>query len=183
MKLIKYEGYNITIAPEALLLKPFAALWKRDRSKSKQRALDELGFIYFYANPRSDYSYLVDDEARIKAIKEGLGYKENWKPDKLLNEAIDFYKSFSTISEMLLQSTRSLAHKVIDHMENLDLDERDNNDKPIFALNMVIGAIERANSLVLKIDETEKKIASESVQKGAMRGQGEKTIFEDSLTI
>jgi hypothetical protein len=35
MKLFKYEGYQITISEEALLLKPFADIWKRDRSKSK----------------------------------------------------------------------------------------------------------------------------------------------------
>ena len=28
MKLFRYEGYNITISEEALLLKPFQVLWK-----------------------------------------------------------------------------------------------------------------------------------------------------------
>lgn len=39
MKLFKYEGYNITIEPEALLLKPFKKIWDRDRSKEKKRAI------------------------------------------------------------------------------------------------------------------------------------------------
>jgi len=38
MRLFKYEDYDISIEPEALLLKPFKEIWKRDKSKSKDRA-------------------------------------------------------------------------------------------------------------------------------------------------
>ena len=51
IRLFKYEGYKVTISEEALLLKPFKAIWDRDRTKSKDRALDELGFIYFFCDP------------------------------------------------------------------------------------------------------------------------------------
>ena len=55
MKLFRYEGYNITISEEALLLKPFKTLWDRDKSKDKYKAMQELGYIYFMEDPRSDY--------------------------------------------------------------------------------------------------------------------------------
>ena len=55
MKLFKYEGYKITISEEALALIPFKKIWTRDRSTNKNRAISELGFIYFMADPRSDY--------------------------------------------------------------------------------------------------------------------------------
>lgn len=71
MKLFKYEGYKITIAPEALLLKPFKQIWQRDRSRNKDKALMELGFIYFFCDTRSDYQYLTDEDERKRAIKEG----------------------------------------------------------------------------------------------------------------
>ena len=38
MKLFKYEGYKITISEEALLLKPFKAIWKIDKSLNKEKA-------------------------------------------------------------------------------------------------------------------------------------------------
>ena len=59
IKLFKYEGYTVTIEPEALMLAPFKALWKRDKSRDKSRAMQELAFIYFMGDPRSDYQYLV----------------------------------------------------------------------------------------------------------------------------
>lgn len=55
MKLFKYEGYNLTISEEAMLLKPFKVLWKRDKARNKENALQELGYIYFMEDPRSDY--------------------------------------------------------------------------------------------------------------------------------
>ena len=71
IKLFKYEGYKLNISEEALLLKPFKEIWQRDKSKNKDKALQELGYIYFMSDPRSDYQYLVDEEERSKAIKEG----------------------------------------------------------------------------------------------------------------
>ena len=50
MKLFKYEGYKITISEEALALIPFKKIWTRDRSANKNRAISELGFIYFMAD-------------------------------------------------------------------------------------------------------------------------------------
>jgi hypothetical protein len=67
IKLFKRDGYDVKVDPEALLLKPFKKIWDRDKSKDKNRAMQELGFIYFVCDPRSDYQYLVDIEVR----KEG----------------------------------------------------------------------------------------------------------------
>ena len=55
MRLFKYEGYNLNISEEALALKPFRAIWVRDKSASKERAIMELGYCYFMEDPRSDY--------------------------------------------------------------------------------------------------------------------------------
>lgn len=183
MKLFKYEGYTVTISEEALLLKPFADIWKRDRSKSKQRALSELAYVYFYADPRSDFSFIIDDKLRMEKIIEGEGMKDNWKPDKLVLEAIKFYQGFKTTSSMLLDTARYLADKLMTQMKTIDLDERDNNNKPIFAINMIADSIKKVNSLVLELNDTEKKLASELRESSTMRGQGEKSIMEDSLDI
>lgn len=113
MKLFKYEAYQMTVEPEALLLKPFKAIWNRDRSKNKEKAMSELGFVYFFTDPRSDYQYIIDEDERIKAIKEGEGLAENWKPDAKVMDAIEFYKQFKTTSALLLETTRSLVNKLM----------------------------------------------------------------------
>lgn len=47
IKLFRYEGYKIIISEEALALKPFKQIWQRDRTVNKDKAIAELGFIYF----------------------------------------------------------------------------------------------------------------------------------------
>lgn len=64
MKLFKFEGYRVIVEPEALLLQPFKTIWNRDKSKSKDIANSELGYVYFFADPRSDYQYILDEDAR-----------------------------------------------------------------------------------------------------------------------
>ena len=181
IRLFKYENYKVTISEEAILLKPFKAIWNRDRTKSKDRALDELGFIYFFCDPRSDYQYLTDETERKKAIKEGEGLPEKWEPDKLVLDAMDFYNSFKPTSALLLEDTRYAVDKLRKLLKDINLEDKDDKGKPIYTLNTITATIKQIPSLVKDLDEAEKTLTSEMMQKGRMRGQGEKTIFEDDL--
>lgn len=183
IKLFKYEGYKITIEPEALLLKPFKKIWQRDRSQSKEKAMMELGFIYFYCDPRSDYQYLTDEKERLQAIKEGEGFSSNWKPDKDIMNAMEFYNSFKPTSSLLLEDTRYAVDKLRRLLRDIDLSQTDDKGKPIYTLNTITATIKQVPSLVKDLDDAEKAIAKESVSTSKMRGQGEKTIMEDSLEI
>ena len=60
MKLFRYEGYKVVISEEAFALKVFRQIWNRDRSVNKDKAIMELGYVYFLSDPRSDYQYIVD---------------------------------------------------------------------------------------------------------------------------
>ena len=180
IKLFKYEGYKLNISEEALLLKPFKEIWQRDKSKNKDKALQELGYIYFMSDPRSDYQYLVDEEERSKAIKEGEGIDSKWKPDKVVLDAIAFYKSFKPTSALLLEDTRAMINgyrlklrEITTDMSNLDI-------KEIKDLGAVIKQIP---SLIKDLDEAEKALNSELKTSGRMRGSGEKTLFEDGINM
>ena len=87
MKLFRYEGYKVTISEEAMMLKPFRVIWERDKTKTKQTALLELGYIYFMCDPRSDYMEISDKDDRSKAIIEAEGM-DNWKADRIVRNSI-----------------------------------------------------------------------------------------------
>lgn len=183
IKLFKYDSYKITISEEALLLKPFKAIWNRDRSQNKDKALSELGFIYFFCDPRSDYQYLTDEDARKQAIKEGEGLPDKWEPDRLVTDAMEFYESFKSTAALLLEDTKYAVTKLRKQLREINLDEKDIKGKPIYTLNIITATIKQVPSLAKDLDEAEKALASESIQGGKMRGQGEKTILEDDLTL
>lgn len=183
MKLFKYEGYKIVISEEAFALKPFRQIWQRDKTVNKDKAIMELGFIYFFCDPRSDYQYLVDEEERKEAIKEGEGMSAKWEPDKVVLAAIDFYNSFKSSSALLLEDTRYAVDKLRKLLRDIDLTQTDDKGKPIYTLNVITSTIKQVPSLVKDLDEAEKALAKESIVDSRMRGQGEKTIFEDNLNI
>lgn len=183
LRLFRLEGYRLIVEPEALLLKPFKQIWNRDRSQSKDKAMLELGFIYFFCDARSDYQFITDEASRIKAIKEGEGFSDKWEPDKFIKEAIDFYITFKSTSELLLEDTRFAVDKLRTMLRGIDLTEKDDKGKPIYTLNSITGTIKMVPSLVKDLDEAERSLAKEAANSSKMRGQGEKTIMEDDLNI
>ncbi len=178
MKLLKYEGYKVVIEPELLTLKPFKQIWTRDKTVNKDKALAEIAFIYFMTDPRSDYQYLVDDKERMEAIKEGEGLPPKWEPDRIVTEAMEFYKSFKPISALLLEDTRFMVDKYRKRLKAQEFDELEIKD-----LKEAGALIKQIPSLVKDLNEAEKALNSEMRESGRMRGQGEKTIFEDDLAL
>lgn len=179
MKLFKYEGYKITISEEALLLRPFKAIWKRDKSQNKEKALMELGFIYFFCDIRSDYQYIVDEDARRESIKEGEGLPKNWEPDAVVKEAMEFYNTFKPTSALLLEDTRFAVDKLRKLLREIDLNQTDDKGKPIYTLNTITATIKQVPSLVRDLDEAERSIAKEIAQSDKARGAQTKSIYED----
>ena len=183
MKLFRYEGYKLHISEEAFVLKPFKELWNRDKSKNKDKALQELAYVYFMCDPRSDYQYIVDEDDRAKAIKEGEGIDSKWKPDNKVIMAMEFYKTFKPVSALLLEDTRVAVDKLRKLLREMDLKEVDDKGKPIYTLNSITTTIKQIPTLVKDLNDAEKALNSEMIDAGRARGSGEKTIFDDGINL
>lgn len=180
MKLFKYEGYKITIEPEALMLKPFKAIWDRDKSKDKSVAMQELAYIYFMEDPRSDYQIFIDRNTRDEQIREGQGLGK-WKADDVVKTAQEFYASFKTQSALFLEDIRAAVITLRKAMiTQEELDAADPEKKPKM-LNDYAGVVSKLSDLVVKVDETEKKIAREITISDKVRGSVEKAALEDDF--
>lgn len=173
MKLFKYEGYEVKVAPEALTLTPFKKLWNRDKSKSKEKATQELAFLYFYCDPRSDYQYIVDSEDRLEEVKKGQGFPEDWKPDAVLRAAIDFYSSFDTSAGILLKTAAKAVRKIQKTLDDLTPEDTK-------SLKDYMAAVKLVPEVASMIQEAEKKLNDES-EYGEARGSIAKGMFEDGL--
>lgn len=183
MRLFKYEGYKVIVDPEVLLLKPFKKLWMRDKTRNKEKVTMELGFIYFFCDPRSDYQYITDEELRKESIKEGEGLPKDWEPDKLLLEAIEFYNSFKTSSALLLEDTRYAVDKLRTLLREVDLTKVDDKGKPIYTLNTITSTIRQIPTLIEDLNNAEKALAKEIAQSDKVRGAQEKSMYEDQSEL
>lgn len=182
MKLVQLENYKLTISDEALFIKSFAALWNRDKSEDKSKALSELGYLYFQYDPRSDYMYLDDENERFEAIKKSEGLPATWKPDKLLIAAAsDYIKLTQTTSSLLLEDTRGAISKIRRFLRELDMYETDDKGKPKYTINTITSAVNQMPKLAKDLAAAEKEIAKEITENNRMRGKKEKKICEDGM--
>lgn len=179
MKLFRYEGYQLTISEEAMLLKPFKALWKRDKTRDKSVAMQELGYIYFMEDPRSDYQIYIDREERARQIRLGEGIKDSWKPDTAVKEAMEFYASFKSDAALLLDDMKAMVSKLRIQLKEIDLTKEDDKGKPIYNIDSYSKIITDLAKLTKIIDETEKAVARDIIQSDKVRGSVEKSVLED----
>lgn len=179
IRLFKYESYEVTIEPEALMLAPFKAIYDRDKHKDKSLAKQELAFIYFMADPRSDYQFLVDPEVRANEIIKGLGMPKEWRPDKVIERAITFYESFKPMSAGLLEDTRYMVNKLRQELRNMNFDERDDKGKPVHTLASITSTLKQIPGLAKDLDEAERTLSKDIIAEARARGSQTKALLED----
>lgn len=183
MKLVKVIDYQVTFEDELLLLKPFRQLYKSDKHRDKRGFMDFLTVVYFTYDPRSDYSYIVDEDRRLNEVCETNGI-ELPKFTELQKTCIELYKQLTTtISQELLKSTKTAISKVQTFLETVDLTKTDDKGKPVYTINSITTAIKQIPQLAKDVTEAEKAVTKEIVEQGRARGSSEKTLMDDGILL
>lgn len=183
MHIINYENYEITLTEEAFYIKPIRELFNADRTKNKEKFLQQMSVVYFLVDPRSSYSYIIDDEERFEEIKIQEGLPKDFKIDGKLHDAIEIYKKhIITTSYLLLQDTKMAVDKVRQFLREVDLFAVDDKGKPMYTIQSITSAIKQIPQLAKDLVEAEKAIAKEIEEAGRARGGNErKKLFEDGV--
>lgn len=181
MELFEVKDDNVTFSPIALTLKPFRALWDRDKTKGKKKAIAELAAVYFYADFKSDFGDILDPEEKREVIASFvIGLDSKWKPDAKFETAVDFYKERrNTVSTVMLEDAKLAVGKISKFLRNVDLSEQDEHGKFVYdvkKVNDVIGTLPKTLETLANLDKVVKKEIQSSDQ---MRGGHTKAIFED----
>lgn len=181
MKLITVENFQLRVADEALLIKPIRKIYNQDRSASKEQFYRQMSYLYFMVDPRSTYSYILNEEERAKAIIEQEGLDKDFKPSSLLLEAMDVYKKHTiTPSQELLNAALVAAHNVSEFLKRPDiLTEEDDKGKPKYQVSSITSALKNVEGIVQSLQNLQKKVESEIIEQGKTRGNQELTIFDE----
>ncbi len=170
------SSYNVLWEPQVALLKPFAALLKRDKSKDKAKATKEMAFIFFYCDIRSDYMIHIDPKTREEAIKADLGLPANWKLDKQMTAAIDFYKNMSrSVTANILEHSTYVANKVASKLK----EAVDQDDLDVTELDKLLGGLKKIPEVIRALKAAEKEVLKEIAEAQDSLGSKEKALFED----
>lgn len=182
MQLISYEDFELKVTDEALLLAPIRKLFRRDKSKDKERFFAELGYIYFMTNPASSYMYIPGEEARSEEIirQEGL---EKWEPDELVKEAMEEYaRTVETPGSLLLREASITAGKIRKSLADLDFEELDEKFK-VTNIKTAASVLAMIPKIVKELAEAERAVLQEQRESSRPRGGASKTVFEDGIRL
>lgn len=185
MKLFKMENYEVQVADETWVLKPFKAILKRDKSKNKEIAFKEVSFIFHFCDLRSDYINITNPIDRSAEIKKDVGLPEGWKIDPIIDEAIDFYLERSTtILEKLYQDSLKGVDGVRKYLRGAEelLEERDANGRPIFKPKDITASLKDVTDIMKQLKAAEAEVIKEKKElEGRHKGARTFGEFEDGL--
>lgn len=177
------ENNEVIVEPQTWLLKPFKAIYDRDKSKDKFIAKKEIAYIWFFTDYKSDFNILDDDEAKYKEIKAALELPDTWKADKIILTAISYYADYSkTEASILLEKARKAVRKISTYLEDLDLTATDKSGKMVHNPKIIADLIRIVPTLAESLIEAEKKVQEELDELGgAMKGSKEKSTYDDGF--
>lgn len=175
------ENRQLIIADELHGIKSFKDLIEDRYSKGKDEeyVTNELLYIYFMHDLRSDYMIYEESERSFQVLDE-LDLDEDYKPDQLMIKAMEKYKDLTeTKISSMLKATYTLIDKVIKNIEEIDLNDVDKNGRPIYTLKDTVDAGNKCSVLAEKVAKLEELQAANLKDKSKIRGGRVKSIFED----
>lgn len=182
MHVLEFEQFEVRPTQECFLIKPLRELYNADRTKNKDHFMRQLSVVYFMADPRSSYNYILDDKDRLKEIIKQEGLPKDFKLDKKLVAAIEEYKKHTiTASLQLLQDTKLVIENMRNVLKSIDFATMDEKDK-VNAVKTVASIASMTPKIVKDLAEAEKAVALEIEDQGRARGGNEtKSLMDDGL--
>lgn len=187
MKLFELNrtNWDVEIAPEAILLQPFQKLIKRDKTRNKEIATKELALIYHYCDIRSDFLG-IEEESKMDQIIESLHFPKNYKVDKDVLAAMEFYKKFKTPVETLYEGAVISADAIDKYLRNTAtlLNERTDKGTVVTPLSVVTASIKNISTIMRDLKAAYKEVVKEQRDTtGKMKGSREMNMFEAGIEI
>jgi hypothetical protein len=185
MKILEIDQKgNLVVTPEALMIKEFKAIWDRDTNKNKVNALEELSFVFWKGYYDTIYDKYSSNKEKDEAITNDVITQKGWKPDTVIDAAVDKYIEVQeTFSMAFLNSAMVAAKQMKQYFETVKLEERDKNGKPVWKPQDLTGAVVKSVEIIEAIEKWKERARKElELKDSKIRGGGIVGVFEDPST-
>lgn len=185
MELFQMKNSVLSFSPQALAIKDFETLWKRDKTKNKEKAVAELSYVWYMEDITSPFFSIVDEQERSKEIIAVLTHLPNtWKPDVKVKAAMIQYKKLNkSIAEEMLRNTIKLIVKINDFIAQIDPAEtyKDKSGYLQFKYDFkkILDTAKQVPDVLKALRTTRELALKERQEDSGIRGSLEKTVFED----
>lgn len=157
MELLELEEMTGIPSPPITHISPFNQIIQRDDSEDHRQAARELAYIHFYVHHDSPYATWDEDIRSEKIIKDIWGDGE-YTPDDVVKEGIEKYKELTSNEYIrLLASARKAANKLIDHFDNMVIEDPKDAKDAIANISKIGDVVEGIDKLKEQIEKHESK--------------------------
>ena len=178
MALFDLKNGNIVLNPDSLALPVFKKIWKKDKTKNKEKATQEISYVYFMCDYNSPYAVYPSLKKRGILVKDFMK-DSKWKESKEILEAMEAYINFQETHTMrLMKAARSASDKLAGYFENVDFLKVDDKGRPLYTAKDVAINLEKVGNIVDSLDKLETRIKQEIKTESRVRGGGEIGIYE-----
>lgn len=168
---------------EILLVPIFNSIWTRDNSSMKETAIKEFTYIEFMVSPKKTNPYSgYKEEVRGQKIANDIFRGQVYTPDYLVDEAIQWYNKHleeSSPSMAFLNAAKSAANKLIDFLNNFDMDERTRTGTPIYKPKDITSALNDTPATIKSLNDLTEKVQQELFDINKTRANKDTNYFEE----
>lgn len=172
-------------APELVAIAEFQALIKRDRGSKgdyrgdkKQRAMQELAYIFHCISYQSPYAnYHI--ELREEKVRQDIFWNEpTWKADAVVEAAMEKYRELTMSTGVhLLNSAMIAAQKLGIWFEEIDLVATDTKGKLVYSARDVVTNLGNLGKVVEGLSTLREQVEREQIGTKANRKSVETNKF------
>lgn len=180
MKLFKYENHNVVVDAEVFTLLEFKKILDRDKTKDKSNTFKELAFIYHYADLKSDFGIIINEDDKTEAIKKRVGLSEKWTIDPVIKAAIELYEERTVTAQMKIYlDARKGAIDMGEYLADAGtlLRERNDNGGLVTPPATIASALKSIPQVIKDLDKIESEVIKQQ------EGMTEKSIGSRTLNI
>lgn len=176
-KMFDIIGTDIVLDPTVIAIPDLKVIWDRDKSKEKNKAIQELTYVTFLCDFLSPYKDYPIEVRSIKLI-EDIFKDEKWEPDEKINKAVDKYNQLQeTRHSNLLKSLEHVEDNITKYFNEVDLFEEDEFGKPKYNISDIVRNAKEMGNIISSISKLEKQVQLD-LQEGKIRGDSEIGPYE-----
>jgi hypothetical protein len=168
---------------EALMIPLIKSIWTRDKSKSKESALKDLGYIEFMISPEKTNPFRgYPEEEKEAQIRRHFIIDKKWKPDALVREAMMLVQESLTEGSEVYSYWRDAkiaAENTRKYLKEIDLNSRTDKGVPLYKPKDVTSALGDTERVIQALISLRKKVDEENSSRSRIMADKETSLFSN----
>lgn len=155
------KNNRIIVDPDLLPIPEFNTIWEADKSKTKEKAIRELQFVYYIADFKSPYRKSYRDEEIYTIVKRDFIGDSNWKIPDRVEKAINKYKELQETKILkFLYKAENALEQIETYFDTFDINNLDSENQAD-AINKLLRNLREVDEVSSKISNAIKRAEAE----------------------